>query len=883
MNFRFSFLLLAGFAACSVPRKSPPQYASLDTLSVKAKPLAAVRYNPAATRVWDVLHTELHLKFNWAERTASGRAILKLKPYASPQDSVLLDAKSMDVPGIVFKLKDNGRDQSALRHRQLGDTLCIYFDEPVSEPVTVMINYVAKPYASAAKGSSAIREARGLYFINTDYATPGKPAQIWTQGETESNSHWFPTIDKPNERFTTDISITVPDSFTTLSNGILASSKREGAERTDRWKMDLPIQTYAVMMAIGKYSVVDDAKWRGRPVNYYVEPEYAPYARRIFQHTPEMIEYFSRVTGVPYPWPKYSQVVVRDFVSGAMENTSASTFGEFMNRNSRELLDGSGEDVVSHELFHQWFGDYATAESWANLTVNESFATYGEVLWRRYKYGDDKADELRHDDLNRYLQSTERKDPALVRFNYENKEDMFDRVSYQKGGSILHYMHRLMGDSAFSSAMKIYLTRNALRPTEAHDWRLAVEEATGQDWSPFFNQWYFRGGHPRLEVTHNYNDSLGRLYVVVAQTQRDSAFHYNLPMQMAVIRDGRTAERVGWTMTGRRDTFTVSYAGAARPIVLVDAGHWVVGEVLDKRTGAPETQWAAIYSAMPDYITRRNVLAEMRGKEGSTAAAAIFSAALTGPNATLRTRALNLLGNAKDSSVKDRYAEPVLSIARIDSSTAARAAALSALAAWKNAKLLPVASAALNDSSYLVAGTALLAIDKMEESGKKGSTAYSEALRLLPTAQRGELWNAAMTVIANYGKAADTAVFARQLRNGRESGKAAVASKIARFASNTADTAAFAASLRTIEELVRREGDASDRRVYVTTLYQLHGALTTPVDKTRDLGKSIVNERSQRVQESIEALTEREPDTELREFLQNTYKTTFPKTAPMKN
>jgi aminopeptidase N len=882
MNFRFSFLLLLGFAACTVPRKSAPQYAALDTLSVKAKPPLPGRYNPEATRVWDILHTELHLSFDWKERTAGGFAVLHMAPYAFGQDSILLDAKSMDIRSVRYA--GGATIGPSLRFKHTGDTLRIFLPETVApgRQQNIEIIYTAKPYASVAKGSTAIREARGLYFINTDYAIPGKPAQIWTQGETESNSHWFPTIDKPNERFTTDISITVPDSFTTLSNGTMVSSTRNGGGRTDRWKMDLPIQPYAVMMAIGKYSIVEDEKWRGRPVNYYVEPEYAPYAKRIFQHTPEMMEYFSSVTGVPYPWPKYSQVVVRDFVSGAMENTSASTFGEFMNRNNRELLDGNGEDVVSHELFHQWFGDYATAESWANLTVNESFATYGEVLWRRYKYGDDKAEELRQDDLNRYLASTERRDPSLVRFYYENKEDMFDRVSYQKGGCILHYMHRIMGDSAFSRSMKIYLTKNALQPAEAHDWRQAVEEATGEDWNPFFNQWYFRGGHPQLEVTHDYNDSLGQLRVVVAQVQRDSSFHYNLPMQMAIIRGGRNVERTNWTLVKRRDTFTVAYQNATRPVVLADAGHWVVGEISDKRPGELETQWATLYTALPDYITRRNALSAMRGKEGSATATPVISAALASSNASLRTRALNMLSGAKDSLVRERYADAVLRIARADSSSGTRAAAFSTLAAWRIFSMLPVASAAVNDSSYVVAGTALLAIDKMEESGKKGSTAYGEAIRLLPTAERGELWHAALTVIAGYGKPADTAVFFRQLRSGHESGKVSVASKLARFASSTSDTAAFAASLRMIDRLARDEKDAGDRRSYITALYQMHGALNTPVGNTRDLSRVAIAERMRRVRETLEVLTARETGADLREFLQNTYKINFPKTAPVK-
>jgi aminopeptidase N len=182
------------------------------------------------------------------------------------------------------------------------------------------------PYASETGGSAAITDDRGLYFINTDDKIEGKPAQIWTQGETESNSHWLPTIDKPNMRTTIQLELTVPNIYKTLGNGALVSSMDKGDKRTDIWRMDKPIQVYAIMFAIGDFAIAKD-KWKGREVNYYVEPAYAPYARKMFQYTPEMIEFFSNVTGVEYPWNKYSQVVVRDYVSGAMENTSASLFG----------------------------------------------------------------------------------------------------------------------------------------------------------------------------------------------------------------------------------------------------------------------------------------------------------------------------------------------------------------------------------------------------------------------------------------------------------------------------------------------------------------------------------------------------------------------------
>lgn len=386
-----------------------------------------------------------------------GTARISIMPYTSAADTLTLDAKSMEIKSV--NVKDFSGDKlSPMPYSYDGLQLRIavrnlFFGSLLMKrQQTIVVEYTAKPYASAIGGSAAITEDRGLYFINTDKGIPGKPVQIWTQGETESNSHWMPTIDKPNQRSTFNISLLVPDTMQTLSNGRLVSSVPAGPGlRRDKWQMSQPIQVYAAMFAIGRFDVTkdewQDAQGLNHEVNYYTEPMFAPYARGMFKHTPEMLTCFSKATGVSFPWNKYSQVVVRDYVSGAMENTTASLFGEFTNKNGRQLLDESNEDVVSHELFHQWFGDYVTAESWSNLTLNESFATYGEQIWRTHMYGKASADELAWGDLQRYLDASRRADPPLVRYYYRDREEMFDRISYQKGGAILRYIHSLAGDT----------------------------------------------------------------------------------------------------------------------------------------------------------------------------------------------------------------------------------------------------------------------------------------------------------------------------------------------------------------------------------------------------------------------------------------------------
>ena len=439
-----SSVFVALIASSCSSKKAVKQKVTLNEISVSAKNNPYSIYRASAAKEWEIIHTNVALTFDWKGKTADGEARLQLTPYFYATDSLVLDAKSMRIDAVEWR---SGSWNKLVLHNYANDKLVLRFQRPVirDSQVHIYVKYKAMPYATVSGGSKAINDDRGLYFINTDYAIPGKPAQIWTQGETESNSHWVPTIDKPNQRTSTRIELTVPDSLTTLSNGVMMKSESlAGGLRKDIWAMNSPIQVYAMTFAIGKYDVIKDKETKeGREVSYYVESNFAPYAKDIFRNTPDMIDFFSKATGVNYPWNKYSQVIVRDYISGAMENTTASTFGEFMNKNHREIADADNEDIVAHELFHQWFGDYVTAESWSNLTLNESFATYGEQLWRIYKYGKASADKTIRDDLNSYLGSNSSE--PLVRFHYRDKEDMFDRVSYQKGSSILHYLHQLMG------------------------------------------------------------------------------------------------------------------------------------------------------------------------------------------------------------------------------------------------------------------------------------------------------------------------------------------------------------------------------------------------------------------------------------------------------
>lgn len=508
------------------PMKEELEERTLDTMVItaprpnqitpeKEESYALPVYNGSHLRENDLVHTALNLRFDWEEESVLGEATLTLEPFFYPVEQVTLDAKDFEIHEIRLE-----PGKKSLQYDYDQQQLVIQLDRTYEqgESYTLFIDYTAHP--SATGGSAAISSDQGLFFIKPDADSPDKPRQIWTQGETEWNSRWFPTIDKPNERCTQETYLTVEDQFETLSNGVLVSSqKNPDGTRTDYWKMEQPHAPYLFMIAVGDYAIVKD-KWGDIPVSYYVEHEFEEDARAIFPYTVEMLEFFSDQLNLKYPWPKYDQIVVRDYVSGAMENTTAVIYGEFMQRDRRALIDELfNEKIVAHELLHHWFGDLVTCESWANLTMNEGFANYSEYLWLEHKHGKDEADFHLIDQWNGYFGEARGNVHPLIYYGYNDKEDMFDSHSYNKGGSVLHMLRNYVGDAAFWAALNKYLTDHAYNSVEVHDLRLAFEAVTGQDLNWFFNQWYLNQGHPVLDITYGYDEATGKASVTVEQTQ----------------------------------------------------------------------------------------------------------------------------------------------------------------------------------------------------------------------------------------------------------------------------------------------------------------------------------------------------------------------------
>jgi len=664
-------------------------------------------YRATATKINDLVHTKLAVRFDYKKRYLYGKEWITLKPHAYPTDSLRLDAKGMDIHNIsIVKAGKN----YPLKFTCDSLSLAINLDKKYApnESYTIYIDYTSKPDELKAQGSAAINDAKGLYFINPDGTDKEKPIQIWTQGETESSSAWFPTIDKPNQKTTEEIAMTVPAKYVTLSNGKLVSQKPAGnGLRTDTWKMDLPHSPYLFMMAVGDFKIYKD-KWHNKEVSYYLEPKYAPYAKDIFGFTPEVMTFYSNILGVEYPWNKYSQIVVRDYVSGAMENTTATLHGQQVQATRHELVDGKPEsetDIV-HELFHQWFGDYVTTESWSNITVNESFADLSETLWAEYKHGKDAGDEVNYLAMQQYLRNPANKTKNLVRFYYHDKEDLFDLVTYQKGGRILNMLRNYLGNDVFYKGLHIYLTQNAFSNGEAQQLRLALEQASGRDLNWYFNQWYYGPGHPELKIDYKWDAASHTQTVYVQQTQQANAFI--LPIAVDIYADGKKTRHKVW-LRNRADTlnFTVD----AKPdLVNVDGDKILLCQKTDNKT---LEEYNFQYANAPLFLDRLEAINMAATHQDNDGAQKVMLAALRDKYHSLRIKAINTI-NLSNADIRSAAVPILTELVKSDPKTLVRAAAVNALIKLNDANNVPLFKSAINSPSYAVQGAALNGIAAFE-------------------------------------------------------------------------------------------------------------------------------------------------------------------------
>lgn len=514
---------------------------------------------PQEPRRFDLLHQRIAIRFDVPHRAIIGAVTTKVAITLAPTDTVRLNAenltidKATDARGKVLKFtQDTARVTVQLgRRAAVGDT------------VEFTLQYHGVP-------------ERGLYIV------PRRNV-IWSQGEATETRAWVPTYDAPNDKTTWEFLVTVDSNMKVLSNGHLVSvtPASGGSQNVWHWLQDKPASTYLYSVVAGPFTILHD-QWRGIPVEYYTYADTVDAAWRTFGETPAMMEVYSQVLGVPYPWDKYNQSIIPDFTYGGMENVSATTQTDQALHGASSEPGSSGRGLNAHELAHQWFGDLTTTGGWAEIWLNEGITTYMESVQLEKSRGWDAAEEGWYGQQQGAMQADLNQARPLVWGKYEGTDPItlfFSGHVYPKGAQLAHQLRRLLGDSTFWLGMKRFLTDNANKPVTTSDYAVAMERTCNCDLDWFFDQWAYGVGYPRVQFTRHWAPEIKTLHVMVTQTQPIDSLRplFRFPATIRIItRDSVIRRQV--MVTHQSDTFAIALPSAPLSFRF-DEGGWLFGTV----------------------------------------------------------------------------------------------------------------------------------------------------------------------------------------------------------------------------------------------------------------------------------------------------------------
>ena len=512
-----------------------------DVSSRRPFPLPASKPQYAPDRRARVEHIALTLSFDFKRKVLRGRCDTTVSAVGGPLTSLTLQAARMRITDV----RSGGK---RVAFESVGDELRISVPKLAEgRSTTISVDYeVHQP-------------EQGIYFIGPDKGYPDKPYQVWTQGQDADAHYWFPCLDHPNAKATSEVIATVPADFFMLSNGALVgeSLDKTGKHKTYHWKMDVPHVTYLISVVAGAF-VGRTSKADGIPVSFYVEPGREADGQRAFGKTPKMVRFFDERIGYKYPYAKYAQIAVRDFVFGGMENTTCTTQTDSTLHDARAALDFSSDDLVAHELAHQWFGDLLTCKDWSHAWLNEGFATYFDALFKEFDLGEDEFAMQRITDQDVYLKEDgERYRRPIVTNVFREPVDLFDRHLYEKGGCVLHMLRTQLGDELWWRSINRYVTANAMGSVETVDFARALEQVSGRNFARFFDQWVYGAGHPEFSVAYHWDGDAKAAVVDVKQTQpeADGTALFSVPLVLEFGLPRGKRERVNIVSDAREQTF----------------------------------------------------------------------------------------------------------------------------------------------------------------------------------------------------------------------------------------------------------------------------------------------------------------------------------------
>jgi aminopeptidase N len=471
------------------------------------------RYAPE--RRVDITHVTIDVAPDFASRTIRGVTTIAFTPMVKPLTELKLDAIDLNVASVESRAKIAG-------YTVADKAITITFSPPVlpGDPAAVTIRYDAEPQ-------------RGLYFRTPQMGYPQSDVHLFTQGESHEAPYWYPSFDYPNERFSSEVICRVPAEMTVLSNGRLVSEQIDPATglKVSHWLQEKPHVNYLVALVAGRFGKVE-SRYRNIPLAFYTPISQVEQAANSFEGTADMIAFFEQELGVPYPWEKYDQVAVADFVAGGMENTSLTILsdGTLFTKDTENIR--SSEHVVSHELVHQWMGDYVTCKDWSHVWLNEGFATYYETLYGGHHSGEDAMLYGLYTTARRVTSQTDAR--PIVDRRYKDADDQFDYRTYSKAGWVIRMLRCQLGDPLFRRVIQTYLERHALGTVVTEDLRSIIEELSGRSFDRFFDQWLYSGGCPKLEVSYNWSeqDKLAKISVKQTQVADGGPSPYLLPTKV---------------------------------------------------------------------------------------------------------------------------------------------------------------------------------------------------------------------------------------------------------------------------------------------------------------------------------------------------------------
>jgi aminopeptidase N len=731
MHARFEFTRTAkqcflaaawlGLAAVAAFGQEQPSPSPTPQARRAQRPFPPPQYIPAHD--YDQRNIKLDLRFDWENEQAIGTATITLAPTVRDLRRVDLDAAFMTVSSTALA----AGPPLKFEYNAQGEKLSVFLDrayQPGEELKLVISYHTNKPPA----GSSGA----GLNFIKPRAGDPTRPRQVWSQGEAETNHQWFPCFDHPNDFLTSEIIATVEKPLSVISNGKLISVKEnQDGTRTYDWKIDDPHATYLTSIIVGEFVPVT-GDYAGIPIMTNVYRNEIEEGKVTAARLPEMVRFFSEETGVKYPYAKYAQTTVRDF-GGGMENISATTQTDNMIHDARTELDSDTDGLQSHELAHQWFGDYLTCRSWSDIWLNESFATYFQAMWDEHRLGHDAFLYLDvKGNQDQYYQAwTRRLRRPIVTRNYANPDAVFDTYAYPRGGAVLHMLRTFLGEDNWRRSINHYLTKYAHQPVETEQFRIAIEETTGQPMDWFFEEWLYKMGHPVFRVTQDYDAANKSLTLKVRQEQRpDPESQYpqvNLFQTPVDIEIGTAnSTRIERVRIEAKEEQTFKFAVDSEPLLVnFDYDDALIKELLFSKT---DGQLMYQLAHDQDVLGRIWALQQLatRMKDDKTPSAdrqsivnAISSAATRDQFWGARLEAATVLNGSKD-------AKDALLTATKDANARVRAQAVKSLAATKSATLADTYQQLLNDQSYAVIRAAATALGQT-----MSSTAYDALMKIV--------------------------------------------------------------------------------------------------------------------------------------------------------